>query len=51
MKMIQPIGVFLLAVMLFIGLAMEIDSYNPCSNFSQHQGECYQDQTIEGLGG
>ena len=43
MKMLQFIGTFLLGIILFLGLNIAIDSGSSCSNFSQHQGECYQD--------
>ena len=34
---------FLLAVLIFVIINMEIDSLNPCSNFSEHPSECNSD--------
>ena len=38
----NKILIFIAGVMVFILINMEIDSYNPCSQFSSHQGECSQ---------
>lgn len=31
----RPIGIFILAVLVWMIVHIEIDSYNPCSNFSK----------------
>jgi len=39
----NAIGYFLIAVMIFVLIQMEIDSQNPCSSFSKNPSECNSD--------
>ena len=39
---IKIIATFLLAVSMFVGSVVAIDTSNPCSNFSKHPEECSQ---------
>ena len=36
------LGLFILAVLMFIALNIAVDIYNPCSNFSDQQDQCEQ---------
>jgi len=41
-EFITFIGLFILAVLMFIALQIAVDVNNPCSNFSDHQDQCGQ---------
>lgn len=39
----RPIGIFILAVLVWMIVHIEIDSYNPCYNFSKRPELCDSD--------
>lgn len=49
MQTIKNFGLIILVVILWIIYQKAIDSYNPCSMFSQYQGDCSSDRMSEKL--